>query len=73
MVAGPLFISETSLTPEGWSVLARIPLDGLFPASPPEWLLSFGRYDYTQGQPKPVISFTSPHAACNFHRRKEWR
>ena len=73
MVVEPLFNSETSLTPEGWSVLARIPLDGLFPASRPEWLLSFGRYDYTPGQTKPVISSTSPHAACNFHRKEEWR
>jgi hypothetical protein len=69
MVAEPLFISETSLTHEGWSVVARIPLDGLFPTTHPEWLLSFGRYDYTVGQAKPVISSTSPHAICNFHRR----
>ena len=73
LVAEPLFYSETSLTPEGWSVIARIPLDGLFPTTHPEWLLSFGRYDYTPGQPKPVISSTSPHAVCNFHRREEWR
>ena len=73
MVAVPLFYSETSLTPEGWSVIARIPLDGLFPTSHPEWRLSFGRYDHTPGQPKPVISSTSPHVVCNFHRREEWR
>ena len=72
-VAEPLFTSETVITPEGWSVSARIPLDGLFPASLPEWLLSFGRYDYTSGRPNPVISSTSPHAVCNFHRREEWR
>ena len=73
MVAEPLFYSETSLTPEGWTISARIPLTGLFPTSHPEWLLSFGRYDYTPGEPKPVISSTSPHAVCNFHRREEWR
>jgi hypothetical protein len=72
-VAEPHFYSETSLTPDGWSVIVRIPLDGLFPTTHPEWLLSFGRYDYTPGQPKPVISSTSPHAICNFHRREEWR
>jgi hypothetical protein len=72
-VAEPLFYSETSLTPEGWSVVARIPLGGLFPTTHLEWLLSFGRYDYTPGQPKPVISSTSPHAICNFHRKEEWR
>jgi len=73
LVAEPLFYSETSLTPEGWSVVARIPLGGLFPTTHLEWLLSFGRYDYTPGQPKPVISSTSPHAICNFHRKEEWR
>ena len=72
-VAKPLFTGETSLTPEGWSVVARIPLVGLFPTSHPDWLLSFGRYDYTPGNPEPVISSTSPHAVCNFHRREEWR
>ena len=73
MVADPLFMSETSLEPEGWKVSARIPLRGLFPTSHPEWLLSFGRYDYTPGHLNPVISSTSPHAVCNFHRKEEWR
>ena len=73
MVAAPLFTSETQLTPKGWSVLARIPLKGLFLSAHAEWLLSFGRYDYTPGQTKPVISSTSPHAICNFHRKHEWR
>jgi hypothetical protein len=73
MVAEPLFTSETAMTAEGWSVSARISLPRLFPDSHPEWLLSFGRYDYTPGQPKPVISSTSPHAVCSFHRKHEWR
>jgi len=73
MVAAPIFTSETAMTSEGWSVSARIPLSRLFPGSHPEWLLSFGRYDYTPGQPKPVISSTSPHAVCSFHRKHEWR
>jgi len=73
MVSDPLFQSETSLTSEGWSVLARVRLDSLFPTSHSEWLLSFGRYDYTPGESKPVISSTSPHAVCNFHRKEEWR
>ncbi|MFZ4778004.1 MAG: hypothetical protein ACOYM3_21755 [Terrimicrobiaceae bacterium] len=72
-VAKPLFSSETSLTPGGWSVVARIPLKGLSLTSHPEWRLSFGRYDYTPGQTKPAISSTSPHAICNFHCREEWR
>jgi len=73
MVAKQLFSSRTELTPEGWSVEARIPLKGLFPGDHPEWLLSFGRYDYTPGRPKPVISTTSPHTVCSFHRKHEWR
>jgi len=73
MVAQALFTSETSRTPEGWHLLARIPLKGLFPTSHPEWLLSFGRYDHTPGRLKPVISSTSPHTVCNFHRKEEWR
>jgi len=72
-VVEPLFTSETAIIPEGWSVIARIPLKGLFPTTHPEWLLSFARYDHTPGQTKPVISSTSPHAVCNFHRREEWR
>ncbi len=73
MVANPLFTSRTELNPEGWSVEARIPLKGLFPGDHPEWLLSFGRYDYKPGRPKPVISTTSPHTVCSFHRKHEWR
>jgi hypothetical protein len=72
MLAEPLFTSETAITTDGWSVSARIPLSRLFPGSHREWLLSFGRYDYTPGEPKPVISSTSPHTVCNFHRKQEW-
>jgi hypothetical protein len=72
-VAAPLLTSHTKLIPEGWSVEARIPLRGLFPGEHPEWLLSFGRYDYTPGAPRPVISTTSPHSVCSFHRKHEWR
>ncbi|MEI8294281.1 MAG: hypothetical protein WCG66_09885 [bacterium] len=73
MVSTPLFTSQTTITSEGWSVLAIIPLLGLFPGTNPEWLLSLGRYDHTNGQPEPVISSTSPHAVRNFHRKQEWR
>jgi len=37
------------------------------------WLCSFCRYDYTRGRSAPVLSSTSPHAECNFHRQQEWR
>ena len=73
MVAEPLFSSQTSITPEGWTIVARIPLKSLFPGLHPEWFLSFGRYDYTPGHTEPVISSTSPHTVCNFHRKDEWR
>ena len=71
-VEEPLFTSRTEFTPEGWSVEARIPLAKLFLGKHPEWHLSFGRYDRTPGIPKPVISTTSPHAVCDFHRKHEW-
>jgi len=49
----------------------------IFPSPPAQntdiWLLSFGRYDYSPDRPLPVISSTSPHAVCNFHRKEEWR
>ena len=73
MVAKPLFSSETAVAPKGWNVFARIPLDDLFPTAHSEWLLSFGRYDYSPDGLQPVISSTSPHAVCNFHRKEEWR
>ena len=73
MVAKPLFTSTTSITRDGWRVFARIPLGDLFPTAHSEWLLSFGRYDYSPDWPQPVISSTSPHAVCNFHRKEEWR
>lgn len=72
-VAKPLFTSKTVIILGGWSVEVRIPLKGLFPGDHLEWLLSFGRYDYTPGAPSPVISTTSPHAVCDFHRKREWR
>ena len=71
-IAKPLFTSQTELISQGWCVRARIPLKGLFPCEHSDWLLSFGRYDYTLGQSSPVISSTSPHTVCNFHRRREW-
>ena len=72
-VAMPLFHSQTWISSEGWGVVARIPLKNLFPEAHASWRLSFGRYDHTPGLPKPVISTTSPHTVCNFHRKHEWR
>lgn len=72
-VAEPLFTSWTALTASRWSVEARISLGKLFGGEHPEWHISFGRYDRTPGIQKPVISSTSPHAVCDFHRKHEWR
>jgi len=37
------------------------------------WLCSFCRYDHTRGRSTPVLSSTSPHAECVFHRQQEWQ
>ena len=59
-----------------WRVVVRIPLAMLaekIPAAPgAKWRFSFCRYDYTRGRAKPVVSSTTPHTVCNFHRREEW-
>jgi hypothetical protein len=59
-----------------WRVLASIPLarvaeNGL-PVAGDSWVYSFSRYDYTQGQPAPVLSSTSSHRELSFHRQQEW-
>jgi hypothetical protein len=70
--------SRTRVMPERgrWDVLAGIPFARVAEARPPRdgdrWLFSFSRYDYTRGQGEPVLSSTSPHRICNFHRMEEW-
>jgi len=73
MVAEPLFLSHTSVGTNIWNVTAHIPLRRLYSLPYREWQLSFGRYDYTPGHASPIISSTSPHTVCCFHRRHEWR
>ncbi len=36
------------------------------------WKISFGRYDYSLPDLTPVISSTSSHSQCDFHRIEEW-
>ena len=59
-----------------WQVMASVPFAGICesPAAMAcrEWLFSFSRYDYTQGNVRPCLSSTSPHAQVNFHRQEEW-
>jgi hypothetical protein len=59
-----------------WFVYAEIPTaivtGSTGPVDNTQWRFSFGRYDYTRGAKKPVISSTSPHAEADFHRHHEW-
>lgn len=59
-----------------WMVLAAIPFgmvaDSGRAGAGSRWLFSFSRYDYTRGQPEPVLSSTSPHTELNFHTQKDW-
>jgi hypothetical protein len=72
-VAEPLFTSRTAFTATGWRVESRIPLAKLFPGEHPEWQISFGRYDHSPETGTRVVSNTSPHTVCDFHRKEEWR
>lgn len=58
-----------------WNILAAIPYETLGISTPQEgdeWLYSFGRYDYTRGFKRPILSSTSPHRVRDFHRQHEW-
>jgi len=61
-----IFESHTWARPDGWCVLAEIPM------AAPALRFSFSRYDYTRGREHPVISSSSPHAQPAFHRPEEW-
>ena len=79
-VAEPLFESWTDAGAGRWSVLARVPLASIGEkenASPQRRggaviRCSFCRYDWTRGVDRPVLSSTSPHPVCDFHRIAEW-
>ena len=78
LIPTPVFDHWTRVDRAGgcWEVLARIPFksvaeSGAAPAGT-RWLFSFCRYDYTRGNPTPVLASTSPHPVCNFHRQTEW-
>ena len=59
-----------------WTVLVKIPAAVLASDSrlrPNDSLrVSFCRYDYTRGKADPVLSSTSDHPICSFHRQGEW-
>ncbi len=74
----PLMQSRTRVLAEQkrWLALARIPVRLIGEQGPTRpgarWLFSFSRYDYTRGVANPVLSSSSPHAVCSYHRQKEW-
>ena len=79
-LVGPSRIaSETRVDPAAkkWFVRASVPFAMVVEKGPMKpgdrWFCSFCRYDYTRGQKRPVLSSTSAHARCSFHRQEEWR
>lgn len=77
-VQKPLFDSRTLVCAEEhkWYVVAAIPFANVVENEDAvramRWRFSASRYDHTRTQPKPVLSSTSPHRLCNFHRQEEW-
>jgi hypothetical protein len=76
-VAKQLFDSRTQVCADEhkWYVVAVIPFASVVEGDPSratQWRFSASRYDYTRGHEKPVLSSTSPHRVCNFHRQQEW-
>ena len=61
---------------ERWSVVAEVPFDLVAEKGRPQtgdcWRFSFSRLDYTRGESEPVLSSSSSHTECNFHRQQEW-
>lgn len=71
LIKTPLLTSITQITKRGWQVYVRVP--GFFAVFFEKFHFSFCRYDYTVGHKEPVLSSTSPHIICDFHRISEWR
>jgi hypothetical protein len=78
LIPGEAFYSMTWVESRKcrWHVLVEIPASAVCGSNAPventRWRFSFGRYDYTRGVAKPVISSTSSHALPDFHRQHEW-
>lgn len=79
MVGAPRIASETRVdtAAKKWFVRASVPFAMVVEKGPMKpgdrWFCSFCRYDYTRGQARPVLSSTSAHARCSFHRQEEWQ
>jgi hypothetical protein len=78
MIRHEVFTSRVWVQPaqKRWLVLASIPAAAVYtqpvPLAGEAWRFSFSRYDYTRGAAQPVLSSTSPHVQCGFHRQQEW-
>lgn len=75
-VAKLLLEPQTSIAQGHWTVLVKIPAASLgsspFLHAQDAFLFSFCRYDHTRGESQPVLSSSSPHPVCDFHRQEEW-
>jgi hypothetical protein len=85
LIHGDIFTSHTWVNRDAheWCVFAAIPASVVSgdavrsAATAPawagsDWRFSFGRYDYTHGRDRPIISSSSPHTEPAFHRPHEW-
>jgi hypothetical protein len=72
----PEIQSRTCIECGRWQVLAEIPFamisESVSLGGDTRWKFSFSRYDHTRTRSNPVLSSTSPHPECNFHRLEEW-
>lgn len=77
-LASPVMRSRTRVLAgdKRWLAAVRIPVGRVGEKGPTRagsrWLFSFSRYDYTRGNAQPVLSSSSPHAVCSYHRQEEW-
>lgn len=72
LVREPVFDFSVRPVVSGWEVFSRVPLAAISPGPIRELLVSFSRYDYGSKSEPPVLSSTSPHTVCDFHRQDEW-
>ena len=77
MLEGQAIQTHTWVTPgEEWKALMRIPASTLHPKTPYHagdvWKFSFSRYDVTDKVEDAVLSSSSPHKVCGYHRQQEW-
>ena len=73
-IASPAARAVTRKTGEGWSAYLEMPFElaEAAPAPGQQWRVAVCRYDYTRGQPQPVLSSTAPLTEPNFHQLERW-